>query len=441
MTFDDDMAALGTTVGRLLVREERVPADQLDLATTGHACLIGLLVKLHHDVTGLSGYAAGHRSLHELERHPVALLGTLLRDPPMITRVSLGDALAEPRSSVQMLWADLARHATLAHHEWTTADPRSWPRRDAAWSVIADVAALAEGSAHLSGDLAASLSAAGRDDEAGQFLAAARSGLRLAAREVTTLALSGPTSATELVPKDPRLVVRVRSADDLPMALRRATALVRQAKYVSPLSVSRLGVAHARTMLSAADALERSCIGSTSLPELATSLREHAGLVAAAARPQRGVATIHPDDRAPLAQLSEIRQLLVAHGDEWPSAHGDDVDVLVRFSRAVPEMTAALRDLTARQIVSGRWLTQQPSGRWRRWPQADAAPDCVDRWWRASNSRIPSALDARQKRTDIARAGRMATQTAARSSVRTAMQESLSMRLGSKRPSRPGLAR
>lgn len=385
MTFESDMTELGHTVGRLLIRQEPVPPAHVDTAMTGHAALAGLLLQLHRDVTGVSSVVTRDRTVHDLERHPVALLGTLLRDQPVMARQPLSDALAAPRSPDQLLWSDLIRHATLVHHEWTCADPRSWPRGDAAWSVLADVGALAEASAHLSGDLATGLALAGRDEDAAHFSVAARSGLRLTAREVTVLALSGPTQAPEIVPKDPRKVVRVRSAQDLPAALRRATALVRGARYLSPLSVSRLGAAHARTMLNAADALERRTVSHESSGTLAAFLREHAELVTAAARPERGVATIHPDDPAPLAQLSEIRQLLTGHGDQWPATSATDVGALLRYAAAVPDMTEALRDVSTRQVQDGHWLALQPSDRWRPCRATDQVPDSLGRWWTAAH--------------------------------------------------------
>ena len=164
MTFEGDMADLARTVGRLLVRQQPLSAENLDTAMTGHAALTGLLLQLHRDVTGLSSLVTRDRSIRDLERHPVALLGTLLRDQPVMARQCLSDALAAARAEDQLLWADLIRHATLVHHEWTCADPRSWPRGDAAWSVLADVSALAEASTHLSGDVAAGLSAATSPD-------------------------------------------------------------------------------------------------------------------------------------------------------------------------------------------------------------------------------------------------------------------------------------
>lgn len=442
MTFDRDMAQLGRTVARLLVQPEPVQAAHVDTATTGHAALTGLLLQLHRDVAGVSWLVARDRSVHDLERHPVALLGTLLRDQPLMPRQSISDALTAPRSPAQSPWLDLIRHATLAHHEWTGADGRSWPRGDAAWSVLADVGALAQASSHLSQDIAGGLAAAGRDDDAARFLAAARSGLRLAGREVTTLALSGPTQSPDLVPKNLRTIVRVRHPADVPTAMRRATALVRAAEHLSPPSVSRLGVAHARTILNAADALERPTITAESAPTHAALLREHAELVTAAARPDRGIATIHPDDRAPLAQLSAIRQLFTAEGDRWPvTTTAADADALLRYAAAVPDLTAALRDVSTRQVQDGHWLAVQPNGRWRPCQSTAGVPDSIGRWWTAAHHRPSPELE----RTAVPRGGRVRGASVLAGpgapTVESVVRDSLRSRATPRRPARPSISR
>lgn len=270
MTFSDDLDDVTRAVARLVARQYVVLPADLEAAAGGHAALVQLLQEVHQDVTGLSPHAAHGRTVDELERHPVALLGRLLADQPRLPWGSLTDLLSAHRSPEQLLWTDLARAATLAHHDWTTSDPRSYPTGDGAWTVVGAVARLAEAVPALDDDLASSFEAAGRDLEARALRRAAHSGLAPTAREVATLAGCGSDGPIELVPKEPRQVVVVLRPSDLPRAMRRAASLIEGSKHLSPQHVERLAVAHVRTMLWVADGLDGHAANA------AAALRAHA---------------------------------------------------------------------------------------------------------------------------------------------------------------------
>lgn len=371
MTFVDDFDEATRAVARLLARQYVVPPADLEAAAAGHGALVQLLQQLHQDVTGLSPHAAHGRGVDELERHPVALLGRLLADQPRLPSGSLTDLLASHRSPQQLLWTDLARTATLAHHEWTTSDPRSYPTGDGAWTVVGAVARIAEVLPALDDDLAASLDAAGREAEALQFRKAGHGGLAPTAREVAALARSGSDGPIELVPREPRQVIVVLRPTDLPAAMRRAANLIEGSQHLSPQHVERLAVAHARTMLWIADGLE----GHAAAAE-AAAMRQDARLVARTARMPGRLASIHPSDAAPLAQVSQIRQALVDRdARRLPAA------TLMNMAASSPAVTMALANAARAMAARGSWLAPSESGVWMAGRSSDPTlASLMERW-------------------------------------------------------------
>ena len=371
MSFVDDLDGVTRAVARLLARQYVVPPADLEAAAAGHGALVQLLQQLHQDVTGLSPHATHGRTVDELERHPVALLGRLLADQPRLPSGSLTDLLAAHRSPQQLLWTDLARTATLAHHEWTTSDPRSYPTGDGAWTVVGVVARLAEVLPALDDDLAASFEAAGREVEARVLRKAGHGGLAPTAREVAALAHSGGDGPIELVPREPRQVVVVLRSSDLPRAMRRAASLIEGSRHLSPQHVERLAVAHVRTMLWIADGLD-----AHAADEAAAAVRQHAHVVAQAARMPRRLASLRSSDEAPLAQLTQIRQALVDRdAKRLPAA------ALVNIAASSPAVTMALANAARAMVARGHWLSPSESGFWTASSSSDPTlRSVVDQW-------------------------------------------------------------
>jgi hypothetical protein len=371
MSFVDDFDDVTRAVARLLARQYVVPPADLEAATAGHGALVQLLQQLHQDVTGLSPHAAHGRGVGELERHPVALLGRLLADQPRLPSGALTDLLASHRSPQQLLWTDLARTATLAHHEWTTSDPRSYPTGDGAWTVVGAVARIAEVLPALDDDLSASFEAAGREVEALQLRKAGHGGLAPTAREVAALAGAGSDGPIELVPREPRQVIVVLRPSDLPAAMRRAASLIDGSRHLSPQHLERLAVAHARTMLWIADGLEGRTAGAE-----AAALRQDAHLVAQAARMPRRLASIQPSDAEPLAQLSQIRQALVDRdARRLPAA------TLMNMAASSPAVTMALANAARAMAARGSWLAPSESGVWMAGRSSDPSlASSMERW-------------------------------------------------------------
>lgn len=374
MSFVDDLDDVTRAVARLLARQYVVPPDDLEAAAAGHGALVQLLRQLHQDVTGLSPHAAHGRGVDELERHPAALLGRLLADQPRLPSGSLTDLLAAHRSPQQLLWTDLARTATLAHHEWTTSDPRSYPTGDGAWTVVGAVARLAEALPALDDDLAASFEAAGREVEARALRKAGHGGLAPTAREVAALARSGGEGPIELLPREPRQVVVVLRPSDLPRAMRRAAGLIEGSRHLSPQHVERLAVAHARTMLWIAEGLEGHAAGAE-----AAALRQDARVLAQAARMPRRLASIQPSDAEPLAQFSQIRQALVDRdAKRLPAA------TLMNMAASSPAVTMALANAARTMVARGDWLAPSESGVWMAGRSSDPTlASLMERWGEA----------------------------------------------------------
>lgn len=350
MSYEDTFNALARNLSRLLIAEEPVPPADLASAADAHAATVALLTQLHRDITGI--LAPGRSSTaEELDRHPVAALGRLLADHPRRWYAAPTDiALTPAVTAAGQLWRDVGRHATLAHHAWVTSSPDSRPTGDAAWSALADLAALAEAAATLDPDLARAMTTTGRHDDATNFSAAAVSGIRVAAAESRSLATAGPLPDVEDVTAARSRPVAVHAAEAVLVAQRRLALLLAQVEDIRPADVERVITTQGRTALIAARLVED--------PRLADELREHARVLAAAVdRPQR-VASIGPTDPRPLAQARELlRYFAAAAPDSHTSA------AAVGFARGVAEVSEALSVVATRQTEQRRWLVPEPDHR------------------------------------------------------------------------------
>lgn len=350
MSYRQEMARLSRAVGELLARGGAVHADDVRAALAGHSSLVGLLKQVHRDVTGAS--AVRYQSITELERHPVAQLGGWLNRQPWISDQPLSIVLnTESVSRAGELWREVAEAATLAQADWDRSAAESRPTADFAWSEIADVAVLAEAVAVLDEDIADSLAAAGRWRDAVDFRAAARAGLRVTAREVFTLASTGPLPiAADPRPPTPTKVMIGLTPAALPEALGRLDGLLTATTQIPPAQVAAISRVLAETALSAAAALE------SASPPVVAALKEHAARLAAVAGNARRVAALQPGDRKALAQAEEIHRFLTHRRQR---AEPLPIDVADGVARALPEVTASLATTAENQIASHRWVVPQ----------------------------------------------------------------------------------
>jgi hypothetical protein len=236
-------------------------------------------------------------------------------------------------------------------HEWQTATPATRPHGEAAWSEIADVAALGEGIAVLTHDLAESADRAGRRDIADRLSEAATSGLGPTAAAVRALAESGPTPrGTETVPTPTRLILRVRAPEHLPAALDRLSHLMLTAPSISPTHVQLVARVLAVASRLSGDALASA---GSDFAAAALALQEQAGALVDVNAARRRVTTLDPSDPAALAQA---QQLLDNLRDASRRTVPLPTALARNIGRAAGDATATLATTVERQVHTRRWL-------------------------------------------------------------------------------------
>jgi hypothetical protein len=149
VSYLEASALLAQDLGRLLCMRPQPPSYAgLQAALSGRAATLDLLVSVHREVAGQSPDAV-QLTMADLGRHPVAVLGRALRDHPRIHAdlSPTGVHALEQSTEAGRTWLSASRHALVAHHDWLG----DWAPMtgDAAWSVLADVAALSRAIAVL----------------------------------------------------------------------------------------------------------------------------------------------------------------------------------------------------------------------------------------------------------------------------------------------------
>lgn len=352
MSYREHMHGLATAVAELVQHGAHVAPDDLPAALTAHAALGDLLREVHASVSEIHATPAGWTTLAHVERHPVAVLGVLLRRHPRIAPVPVSDVLrAEPVDPAARRWRAVARHAAVALHDWTSSTPTTRPQGCARWSETADVAALAEALTPLTSDLASSAQLAGRTTLAERLHRDAASGLAVTARKVRDVAESGPLPALgDLRRAASRRVLPVRGADDVAPALGRLAHLIRTSPTLSPAHVQLVARALAVASQDAAGTL--TATGRHKPAAHALDRQAHAlGLVASA---PRRVATLTPGDPTALHQAQLIHHALAdLRRRSSPLTEAQAVAVGRTAAQATQTMTRACQA----QAAARNWLT------------------------------------------------------------------------------------
>ncbi|MBK8075392.1 MAG: hypothetical protein IPK24_07455 [Kineosporiaceae bacterium] len=308
MTYRTNMSELAATLARSITAGSPIPDSDLDVALTGYQATLDLLRGIHRDLTGSSQHATP-RLISEAERNPVGLLGTLLADIPRLAPLSPTEALTQPtRSGAGARWQQVTRNAVLAAGAWDAAGPTAHPTGQAAWTELADIAALTQGVLAASDDLATSLTHAGRHSDADAVKMDRQSGLGVAAehtgRRATTTQPHVTVNLPPRRPPPPAAPQRPRPTRGVPPTHRPpARRQCRGARDVELIALTIATAAHQGSQP----------LARTGLPHdaaLAGVLREHAELLARASDTTRRLATIAPSDPRPLAQAQGIHQLL-----------------------------------------------------------------------------------------------------------------------------------
>jgi hypothetical protein len=360
VSYLEHSALLAQGLGRLIsMKPGSLDSAGLQAALSGRTAVLDLLVSVHREVAGVSPDVV-QLTFEDLGRHPVAVLGRALREHPRI-RADLSPidvhALGQP-SRPGATWLDVGRHALLAQHHWEGGGrPLTG---DAAWSVLADVAALARAVADLDAALAFDSDRLHRPDVVTRITPAARCTLRVAASETLAIARFGPLPevVTDRLARYPLKVIPVNRPADLAHGQCRLVELLQRVTAMRPEHVEQVAIANARTCL----AVARLATSVSDQDDLATAMRSHAALLGSATNRMGRVTGLDPGDPRPLQQAGELARMLRAVD------HGSALDVAV-VARNALAVTRSLAVVTEHATNTGRWLVPDPSGSaiWTRW--------------------------------------------------------------------------
>ena len=314
-----------------------------------------ILGEMTQAVTGLPAHPLQIVDVSDLARRPVHVLRLGLATLP---RFNLSPPAVPPSARWGGHPTDLAR-ATDAKAVWkglvvAAATATQGIRTQAGhltsvqrWSVLGDVAALAEVLAVTRSDLLTQTGAAGRTGGKARRAAAA---LAVEAREVARLA--GDPDLAEgrawMPPRPGRGVVPVSGLDAVPAAIVNTGRLLARgdASITDVLAVTRV---LAQTSRAAAAALNAA---GTSDPAMATALSEHADILARAVTAERAnLASLIPGSALVLAQGRELGAAALPRLQvisTRPTQARGAMPALLGYAGALAGVTFALQETTAR---------------------------------------------------------------------------------------------
>lgn len=307
-----------------------------------------------------------------MEADPVRALQQALRDHPApagLARQTEETSKAVPLSAGD--WPAIGRHTDLAATAWHAVRPTELTA-DERWSVVADVAALAETVTVLDQDLLVAAAMPGRGGAIWPLQDAVRSGLRLAAREAAATAAAGPLPNWDQPTEWPALppVTVVRSPLNLPVAQDQLVRQLDSAVPMRPQSLVLVATAQARFLAAAAASLTKS----GQHPELArwaADLSRRVGksvvggqhllatgprLASQAVEQSREIAA--ESDRGRLARSALNAEASVVLGGS--ALNAEESEAVVSALARTPRVLGALARQADRGWRSGTWLVADP---------------------------------------------------------------------------------
>lgn len=370
MSAADELALLARELARLAARGSSRALDPAGVRTAlaARTQMLDLLRQLLHDAVDgrLDRARSGGASLSvgAVDANPVAALYAALhrsrRDTAEVAAawaqaVTVADAAVrspvapEAAEAARESWDRVGQHTEVAEQLWSAQRPLL--TLDERWSVIADVAALAQALTVVDQDLLVAAREHQLTATAAVVERIAGSGMRAAAAETAALAASGTLPPWEEADPAPGLVLLVRSPEDLAAAQERLVGLLQLAPELSPQAVVLVATGQARLLAAAAAGLGR-VGGREDEVSRAGALARH---LTAAARYGHQVAGRYRGDQRPVMQTREIVQALGAGRVEHPPEH---------LAAAAARSPAVIRTLARRadQLTrEGRWLVVNPS--------------------------------------------------------------------------------
>lgn len=373
------MSEIGRGLAGLLVERVRVPDPVLPAALAARNEVRALLEVLAYD--GALGRKAATADLSELVRNPTGTFNRLRQATPVIDNPGAHDLLAASgRTAVEAAWLGVHRHAIVAGHEWATADRASRPRGAAAWSLVADGAAIATATLHLEVDVEAALRRAGRTGDADRLEQARTSGLDRAIREVMLLARSGdlPDPPPLRRPGVPNPVAVYTPALQREGGRRLVAQL--DAEQLSPRAMRAVLTEHARTLMTAG-----AILGDGGLSD---GLSDLAREVMVAARRLQATASVEPTGRRAVIQAQQLHAFIASerHRDPRPEV------AIEAAHQAHATLSALVRRATA-DVSAGRWLVadgeRHDGPLWVTADMGDHKPDVLTRLAHARTTAAP----------------------------------------------------
>jgi hypothetical protein len=356
MSYVAELTHTARAMTRLAVAgNDGLTVGELDIVLAARRALLNVLSTVLVDVTTLEPLAHEWRTFERLALHPVSALPTALArypTPPPAEGPSTTFQL-EPTSKPGRAWRDVARHATLAHHHWTTGRPADIDDTGA-WTAVADIAAMASLLSDVDLDLLRVTRAwDARRPDLLALEAGLSTGLGVIAREAMRLAAAGPlheTSPDRARGAPPPGVMRVAEPDELVSAIQQIGVLLRDAPHVRPEHVRLVAIAHIRVCRTVADAFDH---GSGAQRAAGGRLREHAARLAEAVERPWPISSMGRGDKRAFHQADDAQRAVRRWLPEDLTAHVDPAQLLP----ALGDTTRQLAATADRHLRRGQWLT------------------------------------------------------------------------------------
>lgn len=390
MSWRQESAALARELAPLALTGSSawLPPAGLQEAVQARREVLFLLRRVLSDVRAAPEQPAGSRTaparqwsltestVGELRADPVAALERGLREYPAPRGRSTGAAADTPGAAAE--WPAVGRRTALATLAWSQVVPAELTAAER-WSVVADVAALAEVVTVLDEDLLAAARLPYRGDPAllRSLESATSQGLALAARESAALAAAGDLPDWDEPGRNaaPRRIMVVGSLLDLPAAQERLVAQLQPPAALSPQSVIQVAAGQARILRATATALLH---GERDIAR-AVWARHLSGLVADGLGAGHQLAAAPGQySTAPATQTGEMLRCLRSRAGDPADLAGADWGALGAATDRVPQVLQVLARRAEEAWRSGLWLVPDPDPRHQQGEQRWIPADRVD---------------------------------------------------------------
>lgn len=291
-------------------------------------------------------------TIADLAQRPLTHLSLGLADHPRLrvdapAPTDLADQ--PPADSAAARWTGAAEHLLIAAAD--LAPPlRDRPPAEAAWAIVADVAALTRAVGHLDGELHTAHQHAGNTSAVERLGEARSRGLGVIAATALDQATAGDVDFAWR-PRAARLSIRpVLSTTALPENLDHLGELLRHAPVLRAVDVAQLALGQHYLAVTTANTL------SATAPGLTARLRKIGDTLAGVVQARPDVASILPGDRRPVIQLGNILRIArqLTAGDE---ATVPDREVALAVAQRLPGILRTLHSKAVAEATAGRWLT------------------------------------------------------------------------------------